>query len=44
VKNPNQELSESFTKSYEETLKKYHSFVVRPVFGVPPPIKFLSLI
>jgi len=30
----NEELSVSFTKSYEETLKQYHSFVVRPVFSL----------
>ncbi|KAG1442382.1 hypothetical protein G6F56_011084 [Rhizopus delemar] len=31
---PNEELDISFTKSYENTLKKHHSFVVRPVFGL----------
>ncbi|CAO3693503.1 unnamed protein product [Rhizopus stolonifer] len=31
---PNEELNESFTKSYENTLKKHHSFVVRPVFSL----------
>jgi len=36
VKNQSQELSESFTKAYENTLKNNHSFVVRPVFGVTP--------
>jgi len=30
--NPSEELSASFTKAYEGTLKQYHSFVVRPVF------------
>jgi len=30
----NEELSVSFNKSYEETLKQYHSFVVRPVFSL----------
>lgn len=32
--NPNEELSVSFTKAYETTLSKHHSFVVRPVFSV----------
>ncbi|KAI8390832.1 glycolipid transfer protein domain-containing protein [Radiomyces spectabilis] len=32
IDNPAEELNISFTKSYEETLKKHHSFVVRPVF------------
>ncbi|KAG0152135.1 hypothetical protein CROQUDRAFT_719397 [Cronartium quercuum f. sp. fusiforme G11] len=32
--NPTEELSESFTKGYETSLKPYHSFVVRPVFGL----------
>ncbi|KAJ2959503.1 hypothetical protein NQZ79_g5016 [Umbelopsis isabellina] len=30
--NPSEELNVSFTKSYENTLRKFHSFVVRPVF------------
>jgi hypothetical protein len=29
-----EELSKSFNESYDVTLKKYHSFVVRPVFAV----------
>ncbi|CAO3649916.1 unnamed protein product [Mucor hiemalis] len=29
-----EELNISFTKAYEETLKKHHSFVVRPVFAL----------
>ncbi|KAG0657284.1 hypothetical protein C6P46_006568, partial [Rhodotorula mucilaginosa] len=29
-----EELSVSFSKSYEETLKKYHSFVVKPIFAL----------
>jgi hypothetical protein len=37
MKNPSQELTDSFTQSYENTLKKYHSFIIRPVFGVPLP-------
>lgn len=32
--NPSEELSVSFTKAYEQTLKKFHSFVVRPLFSV----------
>jgi len=32
--NPQQELTESFTKSYDGTLKKFHSFVIRPVFSM----------
>jgi len=32
--NPDQELSASFTKSYSETLGKFHSFIVRGVFNV----------
>ncbi|KAH8551021.1 glycolipid transfer protein domain-containing protein [Umbelopsis sp. PMI_123] len=31
---PSEELNVSFTKSYEVTLKKFHSFVVRPVFAL----------
>jgi hypothetical protein len=31
-----EELSVSFTKAYEETLKKHHSFVVKPIFAVSP--------
>ena len=34
VTDPAEELSDSFNKAYDVTLKKYHSFVVRPVFGV----------
>ncbi|KWU46597.1 glycolipid transfer protein [Rhodotorula sp. JG-1b] len=29
-----EELSVSFSKSYEVTLKKYHSFVVKPIFAL----------
>ncbi|KZV83025.1 glycolipid transfer protein [Exidia glandulosa HHB12029] len=32
--NPSEELAASFNKSYEGTLKKHHSFVVRPLFTV----------
>ena len=41
--NKEEELAVSFTKAYEETLKKHHSFVVRPVFGVRPCARALSL-
>ena len=41
--NKEEELAVSFTKAYEETLKKHHSFVVRPVFGVRSPLA-LSLL
>lgn len=34
IDNPTEELSVSFTKAYEGTLRQYHSFVVRPVFSV----------
>ena len=34
VTNPSEELSTSFNTAYDGTLKKYHSFVVRPVFSV----------
>jgi hypothetical protein len=30
----NEELSVSFTQSYEGTLKKFHSWLVKPVFAV----------
>ncbi|KAI8976030.1 glycolipid transfer protein domain-containing protein [Pilobolus umbonatus] len=32
LEDPSEELTVSFTKSYEATLKKFHSFVIRPVF------------
>jgi len=32
--NKNEELTESFTKAYEQTLKPHHSFVVKPLFGL----------
>lgn len=34
LQNPTEELSASFTKGYEQSLKKYHSFAVKPVFYV----------
>ncbi|GAA5848192.1 hypothetical protein JCM8547_004438 [Rhodosporidiobolus lusitaniae] len=30
----NEELADSFSKAYEQTLKKYHSFVVKPIFAL----------
>lgn len=32
--NPGEELSAAFTKSYENTLKKFHNFVVKGIFAV----------
>jgi len=29
-----EELTESFTKAYEQTLKPHHNFVVKPLFGL----------
>ena len=40
LQNPNEELSASFTKGYEQSLKKYHTILIRPVFYVSLP--FLS--
>lgn len=37
----NEELADSFSKSYEQTLKKYHSFVVKPIFAVRPLLPIL---
>ena len=34
LNNPNEELSPSFTASYNETLTKYHNMLVRGVFKV----------
>lgn len=34
VQDPTEELSKSFNKAYENTLYKYHSFMVRPVFSL----------
>lgn len=34
LSNPSEELSVSFTKAYEGTLKQYHSMFVKPVFLV----------
>jgi len=46
LSNPSEELSVSFTTAYGNTLKQYHSFLVRPVFAVgsllPPPLLVLS--
>ena len=42
---PNEELAVSFTQAYGETLKKYHSFVVKPLFTVctPQPLHATAL-
>ena len=37
VDNPTEELNVSFTKGYENTLSKYHGFMVRPIFTVSEP-------
>jgi hypothetical protein len=34
LNNPTEELSVSFTKGYEGSLKKYHGFAVKPIFYV----------
>lgn len=34
LKNRTEELADSFTKAYGDTLKKFHSFVVKPLFAV----------
>lgn len=34
VQNPSEELSVSFTKGYDGSLKKHHGMMVRPVFYV----------
>ncbi|KAL7410631.1 putative het-c2 protein [Mrakia frigida] len=34
LSNPSEELSVSFTTAYGNTLKQYHSFLVRPVFAL----------
>ncbi|CCG82806.1 putative Glycolipid transfer protein HET-C2 [Taphrina deformans PYCC 5710] len=34
LNNPIEELADSFTKAYNDTLKKFHSFVVRPLFAL----------
>jgi hypothetical protein len=35
--NPSEELSAAFTKSYDNTLKKFHNFVVKGIFSVSRP-------
>jgi hypothetical protein len=40
---PKEELNVSFTKSYEVTLKKFHSFVIRPVFTVSKDMSRLEI-
>lgn len=34
VNDPSKELNKAFTESYNKTLSKYHSFLVKPVFKV----------
>lgn len=34
LSNSTEELADSFTRAYNETLKKFHSFVVKPLFTV----------
>lgn len=34
LENKDEELSASFTKAYEQSLKKYHGMMIRPVFYV----------
>jgi len=34
ITNKEEELSVSFTKAYEGSLRKYHSIMIRPVFSV----------
>jgi hypothetical protein len=36
LQNPKEELSASFTKGYEGSLKKHHGMMIRPVFYVSP--------
>jgi hypothetical protein len=38
LQNPTEELSVSFTKGYEDSLKKWHGMMVRPVFYVCAPL------
>ena len=42
LRNPTEELSESFSKAYEDSLKKFHSFVVKPIFNVSPAYVIMS--
>ncbi|KAI5801629.1 glycolipid transfer protein domain-containing protein [Peziza echinospora] len=34
ISSPTEELSTSFTTAYDNTLKKHHGFMVRPIFGL----------
>lgn len=34
IENENEELSVSFSKAYETTLKKHHSIFIRPIFSM----------
>lgn len=40
---PSAELAPAFTKSYEQTLKAFHNFIVKGVFSVRSPILCLKL-
>lgn len=43
VDHPSEELSASFTQAYEETLRKHHSMLVRPLFSVREAYLYTSL-
>lgn len=34
LRNPDEELSDSFSIAYQESLKQFHSFVVKPIFNL----------
>ena len=34
LRNPTEELSDSFSNAYQDSLKQFHSFVVKPVFNL----------
>lgn len=34
IDTPSEELSASFSRAYGQTLSKYHSFLIRPIFSV----------
>jgi len=42
IDNPTAELSTSFTHGYEESLKKHHGMMVRPVFYVSFRLGFVT--
>lgn len=41
--NPGEELVDSFTKAYNDTLKKFHSFVIKPLFAVSPLLQIVLM-